>query len=370
MPLAEAESIFAGQDFYVPHFQVKVAGRPLGQGFIRDILSVTYKDNIKEIDSFEITINNWDAERRAFKYSDSDLFNPGKEVELWMGYYGEQRQRLMIRGTITALRPSFPSGGGSTLGVSGLNVLHKLRDTHRTVVYEKMTDAEIAKQIGNPDRLNIKIKTDGVDDTTRYDYIIQDNEYDIIFLMQRARRIGYDLLVEEEGTDGQSVPTVLLFKRSVDVRQITYQLTYGRTLIEFKPELTTANQVSEVTVRGWDSLNKKKIEYTAKRTNISVKSEEAIEQSFKQRREVIATKPIQSEEEAKTLATRTLEENAKDMVKGSGSTVGLTSLRAGTVLQIDGLGDRFSGRYFVTGTTHSIGDGGYTTQFDCRREEV
>ena len=53
MPLAESEMIFAGQDFYVPHFQVKIAGRPQGQDVIRDILSVSYKDNIKEIDSFE-----------------------------------------------------------------------------------------------------------------------------------------------------------------------------------------------------------------------------------------------------------------------------------------------------------------------------
>ena len=52
------------------------------------------------------------------------------------------------------------------------------------------------------------------------------------------------------------------------------------------------------------------------------------------------------------------------MVTATGSTVGLPDLRAGSVVEIDGLGDRFSGRYFVTGTTHTIGDGGYTTQFD------
>ena len=53
---------------------------------IRDILSVTYKDSVQEIDSFEITINNWDAATRAFKYSDQRLFDPGQSVELWMGY--------------------------------------------------------------------------------------------------------------------------------------------------------------------------------------------------------------------------------------------------------------------------------------------
>ena len=39
------------------------------------------------------------------------------------------------------------------------------------------------------------------------------------------------------------------------------------------------------------------------------------------------------------------------------------------VVELGGMGVRFSGRYFVTGTTHTIGDGGYTTQFECRREE-
>src|ERR1035441_5817561 len=79
-----AVPIYSGQDFYVPYFQVKIAGRPQGQDVVRDIQQVSYKDNITEIDSFDITINNWDAQTRAYKYSDSDLFDPGKELELWM----------------------------------------------------------------------------------------------------------------------------------------------------------------------------------------------------------------------------------------------------------------------------------------------
>ncbi len=374
MATAGVIPIASGQDFYVPYFEVKIEGRPQGQNVIRDILQVSYKDNIKEIDSFEITINNWDAATRKFKYSDSDLFDPGKELDLWMGYYGKNSLRLMIRGQITALRPSFPAGGGSTLSISGLNLLHKLRTQQQTCAYEDMTDTEIAQQVGK--RLGVKILPTSAPGEDKYKYILQDNQYDIIFLMKRARRIGYDLIVEEKGENGQSQETVLRFQRSLNVRLITYQLEYGRSLIEFKPDLTTANQVGEVTVRGWDALNKKKIEYTAKRSEIGVKgvgskgNQEAIEQSFKQRKEIVATKPIESEAEAKTLAIRTLEEIAKDMIKGSGSTVGLTELRAGNVIQIDGLGERFSGRYFITSTTHSIGDSGYITQFECRREEI
>ncbi|MBI3785376.1 MAG: phage late control D family protein [Deltaproteobacteria bacterium] len=365
--------IYEGQDFYVPYFEVKLQERALAKDVVRDILQVTYKDNIEEIDSFEISINNWDAHKRRFKYVDEQLFDPGKKIELWMGYYGQDRLRLMLKGEITSLRPAFPAGGQPTLAISGLNVLHRLRTKQESQAYERLTDSGIAKQIGG--RLGIAVRTAGTNEE-EYPYLFQDNQYDIVFLMERARRIGYDLLVEEKGEGGRSEETSLYFGPSDTVQHTTYRLTYGRSLIEFQPTLTTANQVGEVTVRGWDPVHKKKIEVTVKRSELSTRGvgerggQAAIEQSFNQKKEIVATKPVHSEQEAKTLAKETLERIAKDMVKGSGSTVGLPDLRAGTVVEIDGLGDRFSGRYFVTATSHAIGDSGYTTQFECRREET
>jgi uncharacterized protein len=366
----QAMPIFQGQDFYVPYFEVKIQGRPQGQDVIKDILSVSYKDNIQEMDSFDMTINNWDAGERAFKYSDEKLFDPGKEIELWMGYYGKNKLRLMLKGQITSLRPAFPAGGASTLTISGLNTLYRLKTQQESHVYEDMTDSEVAQQIGS--RLGIKVEGETQGEQKRK-YLIQDNQYDIIFLMERARRIGYDLFIEEPPNGGKSI---LKFKRSTSIKSLTYKLSFGKSLIEFQPELTTNDQVGKVTVRGWDSVQKKKIEYTATRDQIATKGvgakggQQDIDKSFKDKVEVVATKPVESEAEAQQLATQILEGIAKDMVKGTGSTVGLPDLHAGTVLEIDGLGTRFSGRYFVVASTHSIADSGYTTQFECRREEL
>ena len=370
--MTSAIPIYEGQDFYVPAFEVKLQGRPQSQEVVRDILQVTYKDNLEELDSFEITINNWDADKLAFKYSDSDLFDPGKAVELWLGYHGRDRLRRMITGEITSLRPAFPADGPPTLAISGLNLLHRLRAKQESHSYVNMKDSEIAKQIAG--RLGLaEPRTDSgaVAKEEKHRYLFQDNQYDILFLWQRARSQGYDLFVEE--VQGGSR---FYFGPSTDVRKITYRLTWGRSLIQFQPTLTTANQVGEVTVVGWDAEKKKKIEATAKRGDIPVRGvgerggQAVIEQSFNQRKEVIADRPVLSEQEARTLAQETLSRIAKDMVKGSGSIVGLPDLRAGTAVEIDGLGDRFSGRYFVTSTTHTLGDSGYTTQFECRREEV
>ena len=375
----------AKRDFYVPTFAVKLRGRELEDDVVSDILQVSYRDNIKEIDSFEITINNWDADKRDFKYIDQDLFDPGKELELWMGYRG-QDLKLMIKGQITSLRPSFPSAGQPTLAISGLNVIHKFRTQEETFSYINKTDSQIAEIVG--ERLKIKVNTDPDARETPYEYVFQDNQYDIIFLMERARLAGYDLFVIEKNAGGKTT-SELYFGPSNKLKAVTYQLSFARyrirtkeeatklfPLIDFKPELSTAQQVSEVTVKGWNPKTKKAISQTAKREDIKTKGvgakggQAAIEKSFSERKEIITDRPVSTDAEAKKLAIASLDMIAKEMVKGNGATIGLPELRAGGVVEMDGMGARFSGRYFLTATTHAIGDGGYTTNFECRREEV
>jgi uncharacterized protein len=372
----EAIAIFKGQDFYVPYFEVKIGERPLERDVIRDITTVSYKDNIAEIDSFEITISNWDAEKRDFKYSDGDLFLPGKKVELWMGYYGQDRLRLMLTGEITSLRPSFPSGGNPTLAISGLNLLHRLRQAQESHAYLDKTDSQIAREVAQ--RINIEMITVPTAEAReeRFPYVLQQNQYDIIFLMERARRLGYDLFVIEQGSNGTAQSSQLYFGPSVNVKKMTYELKYGLSLVEFSPTLTTANQVGEVTVHAWDRVRGELIEGKATRSQLSTRgvgqdgNQQAIEQSFNQRQEIVANRPVTSKAEADRLALETLENISKDMVKATSSTVGVPDLRAGGIVMIAGVGKRFSGRYFVTATTHTIGDSGYSTQFECRREEI
>jgi phage protein D len=323
-----------------------------------------------------VTINNWDAESRTFKYSDDYLFDPGTQVELWMGYH-DSSLRLMITGEIVELRPSFPSAGQPTLVIHGLDLLHRLRREQRSQAYVAKTDTEIAQQIADGLGIDLApLPADVLATEPRYDYLIQDNAYDIVFLLDRARRIGYDLRVLELGTDGSVQDRLLYFAPSTSVRRPTYELQYGRSLVEFQPNLSTANQVGSVVVRGWDAVNKQKFEHTAtlddlKTRGLGPKGRNAtLYRSFKDRKEVVATKIVASKREAEQLALETLQLIAKGLVTGTATVVGLPDLRAGNVVIISGIGDRFNGRYFVTQSTHTISDAGYVTQFGFRREEI
>ena len=80
-----------------------------------------------------------------------------------------------------------------------------------------------------------------------------------------------------------------------------------------------------------------------------------------------STPPSLSEQEARELAISLLRERAYEFITGSGEVIGLPDLRPGDNLELDGLGRRFSGTYYVKKVEHTIGGSGFTSRFEVRR---
>jgi len=255
----------------------------------------------------------------------------------------------MIKGEITSLRPTFSTRRSSRLAVCGLDVLHKFRGEPVSEAYTDMKDSEIAERIGN--RLGVTVRTDGTAKGAepKLDYVLQDNQLDVVFLLERARRNGYDLVVEGEKT--------LFFGPTEKLGGARTRVTYGRSTLHFEPRLSSVDQVEAVTVRGWNPLEKKTLEHTAR-----------LPGTTSRKKEVLVHQPVESLLEAKRLAEATLRRLRKEALEGEGSLVGTPALKAGTFLDLDGLDKRFDGAYFVCATRHVFDDNGYRTEFRCRRE--
>jgi hypothetical protein len=161
---------------------------------------------------------------------------------------------------------------------------------------------------------------------------------------------------------------------SGDVLRPVYTLEWGKSLISFQPTLQTARQVNAVTVKGWNVQTKQPIEATATRAELS-KADRVVapedlavtETSLAQKTEVIVDRGFKDPKQAKDVALKTLRQIAQGLVEAKGKTIGLPDLHAGSKIEIKGLG-RFDGTYQVTSTTHTLGDGGYTTDFSARME--
>jgi phage protein D len=367
-----------GRDLWVPAFEVRVNQRKAAADVVHDVMSVTYRDSLTELDTFELVLNNWDADGRRFKYLDGDdrRWDPGEKLGIAMGYRDRARLSPMLTGVITSLRPMFPASGAPTFTVAGVNVLQQFRRKPQNKTYVGKTDSQIAKEICR--RLDVAVVTRprSTPPEPKLDYVIQDNRMDIVFLLERARRIGYDLFVEEVPAQGGTPAKPRLhFVPPESVERTTYKLVWGGSLTAFSPTLKTGNQVSSVRVRGWDRLRNKKIDVEARLTDLPTQAlaarggRDRIESMIGEREEIVGTIPVHDETEARAVALSRLALIHRDMVTATGATVGLPDLRAGSRVEVVGVGERFSGSYFVTATTHTLSDAGYTTQFECRREE-
>ena len=311
------------------------------------------------------------------------MFEPcSKQVKIKMGYLGDLK--TMMTGFFTTMEPSFSPSAPATLNVRGINVLQRLRTKKYHDFFEDKKPSEIARLVGerrdedrNALRLPIQIVTDPdiLPNEKRLSQLAQRNEYSIDFLWKLARRVGYVLtMIEPEEEDADPFIRFGPSEMGQSLVDAVYELKLGQSLIDFKPRITTANQFKSVTVNSWNRRTQEMISET-----VSFEDEEMQELNADlrymlcmcdAREELVVDEPQWDENQAKERAKALLLDQQKQMVKASGTTVGLPLLKAGTRVRISDVGARLSGDYFVTKTEHIFNDSGYLTKFEARRESV
>jgi phage protein D len=344
---------------FTPDIQVKVDGNFLPQEIDADIVEVMICDHVSGASWFCVNINMWDSNKQEFKYIDDKPFKEGAKLEVRFGY-DETSMVSLIKGEVTTLEPEFSEDGAHTLKVEGYDSLHRFRRGKKTRSYLKQKDSDIARKIASELGLTAQVEDTGI----QHEYLLQNNLSDIDFLSERARRIRYELAVE----DGN-----LIFRKAANNKEKVVTLELGLTLRCFYPRLSTASQVSEVAVQGWDMKTKKAISGRARSGDEVSKmggqqlGASITESAFFAAKNIIIDKPIFSEGEANQIAKGKFNDMAVGFITGEGTAIGNIDIRAGRVIELLGLGKRFSGFYYVTSATHALDQAGYATKFTVER---
>lgn len=362
------------QDIFVPRFKIYIDDTELAPLDSGHISNVTVSDSISEMDTFSFTLSNWDPKMIGFKFIDTDRFGIGKDVKIQMGYRDDNLLKTIIMGVITSWDINYPQSSPPSLTVSGHDYTYILKNEKKTNhTYKKKKDSEIAEKIYErlKNRLPGKLETKVIDDSNYENRYLLQRSSDLDFLNERAGKIGFEFYIRD-GTfyfinPGDTSPPPESEKKDI------FSLTWGKNLISFTPKLNINEQVTEVTVKGWDVARNRKIEETADRSDlVPVESDGMLGTEFVQenKKEVITTKPVESREQAKQLATAALRRYLYGFLTGKAKTFGLPDLTCGKYVELNNLGNRFSGLYYITATTHAINDSGYTTGFDVRKLDL
>lgn len=341
----------------VPSFTVKLNDKPLANDIALWIISVVVEDELNYPSMFTLQLISKEDERSTDAWTDDKRLQLGATIELSMGYVGAKLDTLIV-GEITGLEPAFTVGGPPTLVVRGYDLRHRLNGVRRYHRFPKAKDSDIARQVcGN------LVDIEPTDSRVAHDDIVQKQQTDLDFLIDRASQIGYELAM---------TGTKLLFRPIANKKAAVATLKLDDDLLEFRPRLSL-QPVTEVVAVAWDPKQKAPITASANADSIAAMDGKKLGAKVAAgviggAIEKLPGTPVASQAEANQLAVGTLNRAALKYVTGDGTARGRTDLRAGNVVALAGLGKLFDGSYYIKSAVHRYSPrAGYLTDFRVER---
>lgn len=275
---------------------------------------------------------------RQLEYVDDRMFDPGKEVKVEMGYSGQPIPLFL--GEIVSLDLEVSTDAPPVLTITAYDFLHRLGRGRRSFPYLTKTYADIVRDIARTHyNLAVDAEANASLDPER-PIVQQENESDLSFVLGLAHKIGYELFA-----DGPK----LVFRRSRLGAPPRLTLDRTRDLLRFSARLAGGSQLAGVEVISLHTDSKEHLRASANNAS-------AADGSFRApaTREVIIDDSLTTQAEAQALAEAELTRIRGSYLDATATALGRPDLKAGTMIQIDNLGSRFSGPYYITSITHSL----------------
>lgn len=351
-------SDYSGVQTLIPNIKILIQGQKLPSQADSDLVAVQVFEDIDVPSMFTLEFITWDLCQGKFTWVDDDRFEVGNEVEIQMGY--GNNLKTVIFGEITGLEPEFVQGETPRLIVRGHDLRHRLMRGSNTKSFTKMKDSDIFSKVVRAKSLTPKVK----DSQVKHDYVLQHNQTDWEFLTSRAERIGYEIVIEKKN---------IYFQPHQNDEQKVLTLKFKENLREFIPRLSSMNQVQKVEVRGW--LPEKKEEILGKaaagkegsKMGGKTTGPKAVK-TFGDSTTTVVSQPIATKAEADEIAIGQFKDMALAYITAEGTCPGIPILRIAKVVEIEAVGKRFSGSYYITATEHHYSKKfGYNTLFTARR---
>ncbi len=340
----------------------------------KGILSVVVDLRLDSPDMFSVEYDMMALE----KLNLIDAFKPGDEVEIAIGL---DTQSTLCVGEISYIEPTFDVQVGYRTTISGYHKLHRLTRGHRSKTWgdglepnQAPTDA--ASDIINNSKAQKGDTSDGLSASdvgsaaVKHDYIPQLNSSDFEFLRATGSDLEYkadsdkqsDVAFKQPDVGAEPVVTLVRDRNSSDGK--------GVFILSASFRLSTVSQYAKVEVRSWDFKAKKAIVGTAETstysfdgtTGFAATGKALYGSSSSGRTYTVVDQPVNTLEEAKSIAQALFDQFSMDFLSGEATIQGNPDVAPGKVVAFEGFGETYSGKYLITSATHTYrAEEGYRT---------
>jgi phage protein D/phage baseplate assembly protein gpV len=340
-------------------FVVTIDGSPLAADIEQLMIEAYVDDNRNLPDMFVLRFR--DANRLVLSKASVKI---GSRIKIAVTSTDTQAPEPLISGEVTALEVDFDSTGTFTL-IRGYDLSHRLFRGRHAETYTQVTASDVATKVARRAGLNIG----NVQSTaTVFDNVSQGGVSDWQFLSGLAREIGYEVAVRDDKFEFCPPQSAASAPAAGGTGANPLVLELGTDLLRVRSSVTSAEQVKETQVRGWDTAQKKAIIGTAPAKTTSADLTGAnpagLAHLFGDATYVSTDVPYRMQAEVDVAAQAVSEQIAGAFAELEAVTRGNPKIRAGTAVSIDNIGPPFDGKYTVTTSRHHFDQTtGYVTQF-------
>jgi phage protein D/phage baseplate assembly protein gpV len=337
-----------GSSQHQTHFYIELGGQSTPPDLQEALQQIQVDSSLHLPDVATLILSDNEA-----KWADEASLMPGKTLKIKSKT--EQGDNTIFDGEIVELEPSF-EGAQQKVTVRAFDRLHRLTRGRYVRTFVQMTDSDVMEKIIR----EVGLKADVTSSSEVYEHIFQPNQSNLEFLQTRAAALGRFLYAEGE--------TIHCAPPSSDP---ALELRLHEELTAFFPRLSTSAQVAEVQVRGWNVKDKQEVlgkatkGTTAPKNGVAQSGGDLASAAHSVAAKYLVNEPLtRTQSAADKLAQAVADRFEGQKIEASGSASGNPKLLAGSKIKISGVGERFSGEYFVTGATHSFSPNeGYSTTF-------
>jgi uncharacterized protein involved in type VI secretion and phage assembly len=363
----------SNQSLYLSRPLLKINGKPAPPELVEDIIEISVEESLHLPSMFTLVVHNvYDSADQEDKqpWKNEKYFKIGDSLDIGFAtsttksseFSKEEQNYLIQKGEIVAIEVSFTDKSDAPIIIRGYDTAHRLHHGRHNRSFLNQTAAEIVKKIAQ----EVGIKVDQVDNKgVPYDYLFQENQTNWEFLHELAALNGMELFVQDNKLNFRTPSS----KPSLKPLKLKWLID----ITHFHPRATSAQQVKSVEVRSWDYTKKKPITSTASsekvvtKTSIGQGSSTSSDFHLKQPPEMIVVdKPVSTQQQADVIAQALCNELGGDFISADGRAEGNPQIRPAQIISLEGIGDLFSGNYYVTETRHLYRERVYKTEFSVR----
>ena len=343
--MAEGSVIQTSKSADLVTHKLLVDGQELSKKY--QVKTISIEKEVNRISTAKIILIDGEPSRQDFELSNEELLIPGAEIEITAGYHSDEE--TVFKGIVIKHNIKIRTNG-SYLILECKDEAVKLTIGRKSKYFYENKDSGIIEEI---------IDSYGIDkevEVTNYEHkeLVQYNVSDWDFIVSRAQANGKLCFVD----DGK----LSIKKPDFSATEIE-TVTFGATLLDLDAEIDARHQIDKVTSYSWNYADQEIVEIEAANPAVSLNgniessdlsSVIALENLELRHGGALSTTEMQDWSDAKWMFQQL------SKIRGRVKFQGIAAVKPGTILKLQGVGDRFNGKVYITAINHHISEGNWT----------